>query len=82
MNPDLKTPVKLPTFNWDAILKRSALLMVIVTCIALLSRARTLLALAELFDVGVILVLLGLGTYALIARSVSKPAPPSDTTPQ
>lgn len=72
MNPDLKSPVKLPCFNWDRILKRSAFLVVIVTTIALLSRARTLIALAELFDIAIILGLVVLGGYALIARSLTK----------
>ena len=70
MNPDIKTKVKLPTFNWDKILVRSAIAMGVVTGIALISRARGAIIAAEVIDVGVILMLLSLGTYAIIARSI------------
>ena len=44
--------------------------MGVVTGIALISRARGAIIAAEVIDVGVILMLLSLGTYAIIARSI------------
>ena len=72
MNPDIKTEVKLPKFNWDKILIRSALLMAIVTIVSFVSRWRSLVLVAEVVDVVVVLFLLGLGTFALIAKSCEK----------
>ena len=70
MNPDIKTEVKLPTINWDKILKYSAISIVVVTAIAFISRARSILIVAEIIDVSIILFLIGLGTFALIAKSL------------
>ena len=72
MNPDIKTKVKLPSFNWDKILVRSAIAMAIVTGIALITRARSMIIAAEIIDIGLILFLLGLGAFAVIAKSNDK----------
>lgn len=82
MNPRLDQPLDIPKPDWDRLLKRTAIAMVIVTGIAIATRARSLIILAEVLDVVAILGLLAFATYGLIVRYATKPKTPSDTDAQ
>ncbi len=72
MNPlksKFSDPVKTGEINWDKILKYSTLVMVIVTTFGVVSRARSVLIVAELVDMLVILFLIVLVGFSLIARN-------------
>jgi hypothetical protein len=66
---DINTQIKTPKFNWDKILIRAALFMLAFTGIALVSRWRTFMVMAEIVDIVIILGLLCLAAYALVAKS-------------
>ena len=72
MKPDLFRPVPVSPINWDRVLLWSAIAIVVVTVIGLVSRRRTLLIAAELIDFVIIVGLLSLAVYALIAKSKQK----------
>ncbi len=72
-NPDIKTPVKLPfSINWNKVFIISASMLGLSLVVALLFRSRTLIRIIEVLDIGVILTLLAIATYALIQNSKSK----------
>lgn len=71
MNPDLKQPVSLPQINWDRVLKWSAITAASVTLLALLSRGRTFLIVAQFVDVVIVISMICLAAYALIAKSAA-----------
>ncbi len=68
---DLRQPVKLPfKVNFSKLAIWSFLLMFGVTTLALVTRVRTIVALAELVDLLVILFLLVAGAATLILGSI------------
>ena len=73
--------VNLPGPNWDKILPRTAIAMVVAFILTLLTRSRSIIVAVEVID---ILVILGLGaffTYGLIRR-YSTPKEPAKPEPK
>jgi hypothetical protein len=60
--------IKLPEVNWDKVLPRTAIFLVLSLVFALITRSRSILILVQFLDVAVVLCLTGLALLALAKR--------------